>query len=289
MVSPVVVGLDGSGRSLRALMWAAHNASMRGVPLHLLHVITVPELSFPYSRHEAAVDQGREVLGEARTLAGHAFPDVEITAEMPSGPTAPLPVDVSAVPVLLTASDHAAVMVLGARGHGVGDALLGSVAFQVVGHARCPVVIVGHVPAGHRSVVVGTDGSPDARAALEYAFGEAAMRGYRLDVVTAVGEPRHAPPGVEPPDLDEPLARVHSELQEELEPLRARYPGVDVTVHVRPQEPVRALADASQRTDLLVVGSRGRGGFHGLTLGSVSHRLLHQAACPVAVVRTSAG
>jgi nucleotide-binding universal stress UspA family protein len=286
MVAPVVVGLDGSGRSLRALMWAAHNASMRGAPLQLLHVITVPELSFPFSRYEAAEDRGREILGEAKTLAGHAYPEVEITTEMPSGPTAPLPVDVSAAPVFLEKSDHAALIVLGAKGHDLGDTMLGSVALQVVGHARCPVVIVGHVPAGHRTVVVGTDGSPDARAALEYAFDEAAMRGYRLEVITAVGEPHHPPPGIELPDIDEPLAEVRAELKEQLDPLRARHPDVEVTEHVRPQKPIDALSDASLRADLLVVGSRGRGGFHGLALGSVSHKLLHQATCPIAVIRS---
>jgi nucleotide-binding universal stress UspA family protein len=285
MTAPVVVGLDGSGRSLRALMWAAHNASMRHAPLRLVHVLTVPEISFPFARHEAAEDRGREILGEARTLAGHAYPDVEITAEMPSGSGAQVFLDVSAAPVFLEESDRAALIVLGAKGHDLGDTMLGSVAQQVVGHARCPVVIVGHVPAGHRAVIVGTDGSPDARAALEFAFSEAAMRGYRLQVITAVGEPHHAPPGIEPPDLDEPLAQVHRELEEQLEPLRTRYPELEVIEHVRPQRPVDALADASLRADLLVVGSRGRGGFHGLALGSVSHKLLHQATCPVAVVR----
>ena len=168
MTAPVVVGLDGSGRSLRALRWAAHEASLRGAPLQLVHVITVSELSFPYSRHEAAEDRGREILGEARRLTGEAHPDVEITAEMPSG---------SAAEVVLDKSDRAALIVLGAKGHDLGDTMLGSVALQVVGHARCPGVIVGHVPAGHRGAVVGTDCSPEAQAALEFAFGEAAMRG----------------------------------------------------------------------------------------------------------------
>jgi nucleotide-binding universal stress UspA family protein len=140
---------------------------------------------------------------------------------LPPGSAAEVFLDVSAAPVFLARSDHSALIVPGAKGHDLGDTMLGAVAPQVAGHARCPVVIVGHMPAGHRTAVVGTDGSPEVQAALGFAFGEAALRGSRFEVITVVGPPPHAPPGVVPPDLDEPLAQVHVELKEQLEPLRA--------------------------------------------------------------------
>ncbi len=286
MVAPVVVGLDGSGRSLRALMWAAHDASLRGAPLDLLHVVTVPELTFPYSRHEAALERGREIVGEARVLVRNAYPDLEFTAEEPDSPDPVLPHHVSAAPVFLEKSGHASLVVLGAKGHDLDATSLGSLAHQVVSHARCPVVILGHVPAGHRAVGVGTDGSPDAHAAVEFAFQEASLRGHRLQIITAVGDEQHTPPGVEPPDVPDLPAPVREQLAAQLDPLRARYPDVEVTEHLRPQRPVHALVDASLGVDLLVVGSRGRGGFAGLPLGSVSHKLLHRATCPVAVARS---
>lgn len=275
MPEPVVVGLDGSGRSLRALMWAAHDASLRKAPLRLVNVLPRHEMGFPYSRFDAAEDRGGEIIDEAYTLAGHAYPDVEISSATPSGAPAA---------VLLGEAEHADALVLGAKGHDVGNITLGSVALQVVGHAACPVVVVGHMPVGYRLIVAGTDGSPDARAALAFAFEQADMRSYRLHVITAVAAQHHAAPGTLERLPEERATEVGRDLEQQIAPLRERYPGVDVTAQVLGKVPTEALADASLRADLVVVGSRGKGGFHGLALGSVSHKLLHLAACPVAVV-----
>jgi nucleotide-binding universal stress UspA family protein len=244
MTNPIVVGVDGSGRSLRALEWAAHSADLHHCPLRIVQI-----------------------------------PELEITSAFPSG-TAP-------AKALMQEAEHAQTLVLGAKGIGLGNLALGSVSMQVVGHAASPVVIVNHVVAGNRRVAVGTDLSPYSTAALDYAFQEASLRQAQLQIIHCLNIPY--PP--KPPLLDEPnkqeIAAKHQHaLEEQIGELRKRYPEVEVVTRLPSFiGPVLALARASDRADLLVVGSRGNGGFHGLAVGSVSHHLLHTSACPLAIVR----
>lgn len=100
------------------------------------------------------------------------------------------------------------------------------------------------------------------------------------------GWPRHLLRPV-PPD-DERVAERRAEIETALEGLRGTYPDVTVEIEVHHIDPVPTLVDASHRADLLVLGSRGHGGFHGLAVGSVTHRLLRLAGCPVAVVNAPA-
>ncbi|MEU9124994.1 universal stress protein [Streptomyces sp. NPDC048506] len=159
MTEPIVVGVDGSGRSLRALVWAAHEAALRRCALHIIHVLP-REHGYAGTledrvREESRRDQG--VVAEATAIVQEAHPDLEVTSALPSGAPAA---------VLLAESERAHTVVLGAKGlGGFGSLLLGSVALQVVGHAASPVVIVNHVTTGHRRIVVGADGSAHSRAA----------------------------------------------------------------------------------------------------------------------------
>lgn len=127
-------------------------------------------------------------------------------------------------------------------------------------------------------VVVGVDGSPGADLALRYAAGEAARLGDVLEVHAAYGSGY--------------VYLTPTEAVESLKPIleaaeaRARdvAPGVEVLTFSHDGSPARALIDASEGADLLVVGSRGRGGFAGLLLGSVSQQCVSHAHCPVTVV-----
>jgi nucleotide-binding universal stress UspA family protein len=83
--------------------------------------------------------------------------------------------------------------------------------------------------------------------------------------------------------MEEELAAMETSLAHR----RERFPGIEVVAEAVPGRPVRILSGASARADLIVVGTRGRGGFAGLLLGSVSHALLHHAHCPLAVVPTA--
>ncbi|MFG3292952.1 universal stress protein [Streptomyces sp. NPDC048179] len=277
MTDPIVVGVDGSGRSLRALVWAAHEAALRQCPLRVIHVL-------PPARSYATTEEGRVqetssrdrgVVDEATTIVREAHPDLEVTSALPSGTPAA---------VLLSEAERAQTVVLGAKGMGgFGSLLLGSVALQVVGHAACPVVIVNHVTTGHGRIVVGTDGSAHSRAALAYAFEEASLRGAQVQAVHAWSHPE---PHAYVSAAQDAMAKEHRQaLEEWLAPLREQHPDVEVVEQVPDEPPVIALARASDRAGLLVVGSRGLGGFHGLALGSVSHQLLQFSQCPLAVVR----
>jgi nucleotide-binding universal stress UspA family protein len=284
MTNPVVVGVDGTGRSLKALMWAAHRAALHVVPLRLVHVLPRLEADFPFyppGRFEEAQKYGREILEEATSLVREAYPDLDIVTEMPMGTPAH---------VLLAESESAHVVVIGAKGEDIGNLLLGSTALQLVGHAACPVVVVNHVTTGHHLVVVGTDGSPDAAAALTFAFGAASLRKARLQVVSALGLPQGWPTHLlQPlPEDNEEVAARRQAVEEQIAPLREKHPEVQVELDVHRVGPVHALATASHRADLLVVGSRGRGGFHGLAVGSTTHKLLHLAGCPISVVHARA-
>ncbi|MFF5264715.1 universal stress protein [Actinomadura viridis] len=141
--------------------------------------------------------------------------------------------------------------------------------------------------AAHGEIVVGVDGSEGSAAALAFAFEEASLRGARLRVVLAWTHPEPAGPGgVEPLvyDVDAVGEEQERALAEFVAGGQADFPDVPLTRQVVRARPARALAEASGRVDLLVVGTRGRGGFAGLVLGSVGHALVHRARCPVAVV-----
>ena len=281
MTKPIVAGVDGSGRSLRAVMWAAHDAALRGRPLRLIHTLPRWEGDFPVfppGRFEEAERHGRVVVADAVSLVGEAYPDLEVTTHLPMG---------TPTQVLRAEAENAHSVVLGAKGEDVGNMLMGSTALQLVGHAPCPVVVVGHASAGHRRVVAGTDGSPESTRALQYAFEEASLRNARLRVVNALGLPQGWPKHLlRPlPEDNQEVAVRRQQVDDQIAELRERHPDVTVEVHVHRLDPVPVLTDATHKADLLVVASRGKGGFHGLAVGSVTHKLLHFVGCPMAVVR----
>jgi nucleotide-binding universal stress UspA family protein len=139
------------------------------------------------------------------------------------------------------------------------------------------------------TIVVGTDGSEYATRALRWAVAEARLHRSKLDAVLAWSlldqyHPDRSDrfdPSYDEDDADAALAAWIAEAIGD-------DPEVTVTRHVVNDLPVRALVDAGDAADLLVVGARGMGGFEGLLLGSVSERVTQLAARPVAVVRTEA-
>jgi nucleotide-binding universal stress UspA family protein len=140
-------------------------------------------------------------------------------------------------------------------------------------------------------IVVGHDGSKCAQEALTWAGGLAARANLELHVVRAwsmlsAPQPSTWEPGYVPPLTDYEKA-VLDELTAHVK-AAGLDPSVRVTCHVVHKPPVQALMMAAEGADLLIVGARGRGGFRGLLLGSVSDQLVHHAPCPVTVVRSGA-
>jgi nucleotide-binding universal stress UspA family protein len=142
-------------------------------------------------------------------------------------------------------------------------------------------------------IVVGVDGSAHALRALEWAMREAAMRHTELTVLTvnpAMASPwtgrRLTMPGEAEAKVQSRQA-IEKAVAQAAEEIGAQQP-VSVTISVFSGFPARSLIDASREADLVVIGSRGAGGFEALLMGSISSQVVHHAACPVVVVPSDA-
>lgn len=295
--SEVVVGVDGSPASLHAVDWAAEEARVRGASLRVVHAFIWPLLHVPLGPAPMAPpdaglrNEALRVLGDAADRARRSVPGLEVTTDLRESAPAP---------ALIGASQGAELLVVGNRGlGGFSGLLLGSVGVQVSGHAACPVVVVrgregtALAPAGPGEVLVGVDGSEQSHLAVGFGFAYAARRGLGVAAVHAVRPGR--PEGVEPsafadpavPGGGDPAGAQARLLAEALVGWREKYPDVPVRSALVPGRPAEALLRQAATASLVVVGARGRGGFAGLLLGSVSQALLHHAPVPVAVVRAS--
>ncbi|UZN04620.1 universal stress protein [Cellulomonas sp. S1-8] len=291
MDAHVVVGYDGSPESVAAVRWAAGAARRRGMPLQVVHVWGLAgHLDTPPLRATSAYVRAgaQEVAEEGAQIARAAAPDIEVTGVLDDGPPARALVDRAA---------HAALIVLGRHGAArLSGVLLGSVALGTLQHAPCPVVVVPRTD-GDRAptglVVVGVDGSRHALGAVDAAGRYAAGADAHVRVVACWQVPVHGRslmawlrefPEVPPEDLAVQAAERALEGARAL--ITERYPQVEVELLVEEGPTARVLARHAEKADLLVVGTRGRGGLAGLVLGSVSQWLVARAACPVAVSRT---
>ncbi|MFJ8114317.1 universal stress protein [Streptomyces sp. NPDC096132] len=286
MARPVVVGVDGSEPSLRAVDWAVDEAALRGVPLRVVYA----SLWERYEGESLADDLGKpseQVMAEdiVRTAAQRARlrqGDLNISTDvLPEEPEY----------ALVHEGHTACALVLGTRGRsGLMEMLLGSVSLTVAAHADCPVIVLGdgrdnRVSAGHHGrVVVGVGDKSADSAALRFAAEEARLRRATLDAVRAWRCPAHE--STDHPLLAGEPARLHEQHAAEVLEKAVRHVPTDVEVRPRTVEgPARTvLLAASHEADLLVVGARRNPGHLGLQLGRVAHGVLHHAACAVAVV-----
>lgn len=284
----IVVGIDGSANSDAALEWGVDEAVRRGLRLHLFcaGIRQVPGGDALDNDPHLAADVMRAALAAAdNRLAAAAAHARQRSADLAT--TFESAVD-HAAGGLVDLSAQADAVVLGRSGHGpMVGALLGSVALQVVTHARCPVVAVqastGDGSSNARGVVVGVDGSGGSVLALGYAFEQASWRGVPLEVVHAWWTT--ATSGLTQEFQEQQADQERLTLSETLVGWSEKYPDVEVRTSL-PMGPAElTLTEAAKDAELLVVGSRGRGGFRSLLLGSVSQGVLQHATCTVAVVR----
>jgi nucleotide-binding universal stress UspA family protein len=280
----VVVGVDGSESSLDAVRLAAREASLRRRPLLAVHAFVWALMRVPVGPHPLGPpdgglrNQAERLVSEAVEEARKAAPEVAVTART---------VDGTVAPVLLAEARDAYMVVLGDRGlGGFSGLLVGSVAVQVAAHATCPVVVAKGERHPDGPVVVGVDGSAVSDRAVGFAFEEASLRdaplvaihSWQLPMPTEFGDPL-------PLGYDQEIAAAKERaLSEGIAGWGERFPDVAVTRRVHQGRPAEALVDGSDQAQLVVAGARGRGGFTGLLLGSVSQAVLHHARCPVAIV-----
>ncbi|WP_406369468.1 universal stress protein [Streptomyces sp. NBC_00647] len=287
----VVVGVDGSPSSLDAVQVAAAEAGARGVGLRLVHAFVWPSVHLPpggppwnpaMARVRESVDG---TLIEAEERARRAVPQVSVVREVAVG---------EPLMVLEIESRTASLVVVGSRGlSAFGSLLLGSTAVHLAAHGRCPVLVVRGRPDPSGPVLLAVDGSPAGEGAVEFAFAEASLRGVdlvALHVWNARSERAHEGPG-DPLNAVADIEGLRQDEQRLLDgivtPWQERHPRLAVERRLMRSGVRPALIEASRDAQLVVVGARGRGGFTGLLLGSVSQALLHHAQCPVAVVRAS--
>ncbi|MDQ0381073.1 universal stress protein [Amycolatopsis thermophila] len=277
----IVVGVDGSEDSLRAVGWAARVARTRREPLHVVHAFApltgLGNAGLPVLReaYDALVQVARGELAKAVRAAGEG---VAVTSEMPNDPP---------VPALVERSRRARMLVLGASGAGGFSGMLaGSTTVAVSAHAVCPVAVIRGRDTAEGPVAVGVDGSAAAERALEIAFEEACWRGVPLVAVHSWldtdfgGYPGTVPFLADWDDIERDEQRL---LAEQLAGWQEKYPDVQVERVVVRDRPRHQLLSWSTRAQLVVAGTRGRGGFAGLLLGSTSQALIHHAQCPVLI------
>jgi nucleotide-binding universal stress UspA family protein len=278
----IVVGVNDSPAAERALQWAAVEARTRGAELHAVMAAGMPLAAFPIGWPSSSADVDLILEDDRKNLGAI----VDRVAGEDAGERS---VEIgAAAEVLIERAKDADILVVGTRELGGVFRWLGSVSDQVVRHAECPIVVVPETtiatPAG-APVVVGVDGSPNSMAAVRWALDEARARGVRLQAVTVWGfldqpgdsghfDPRYGE-GSAHDFLSEIVGRALSPAEQ-----------ADIDLVTVCDLPSQGLVDAAAaaHAPLLVVGARGIGGFKGLMLGSVCHKVLATANCPVAVI-----
>jgi nucleotide-binding universal stress UspA family protein len=282
----ILVGVDGSAESDAAVAWATREAVLRRLPITLLHVVAPVVVGWPVGQlypnmPEWQKDNAQEVLEKARqtltaSLDGSDPPE-----------TRPETVYASVAPTLIDASKEARMIVAGSQGmRALGRMLLGSVSTAMIQHAHCPVAVIHSqdaTPDANAPVLVGIDGSLASEGALALAFDEASRRGVGLVAMHVWSDVGVFPAlGMDWRDRESQGAEV---LAERLAGWDEQYPDVRVRRMLECDKPARWLLQESERAQLVVVGSRGRGGFPGMLVGSVSSAVAHSAKTPVIVVR----
>jgi nucleotide-binding universal stress UspA family protein len=290
----VVVGVDGSDSSLRAVDVAVRMAARSGGSVRIVHAFVWPLMRIPPNLVPAPpVPAGEEAAGGLQQDAERTVEQAQRRAQRVDA-TVPTVGDVvvgGPAAVLVHQSEQAHLLVLGDRGlGGFAGLLLGSVAEQVSAHAHCPVMIVRGEDRTTGPVIVGVDGSPSSAAAVSFAAAEAVRRGVSLLLAHAWTLPMAISlAGMVPMayDVDEFQRAAREVLDQAAADVRRSHPRLPVDPRLLEGPAPAMLIDLSREGQLVVTGTRGRGGFTGLLLGSVSQAVLNRADCPVVVVRTT--
>lgn len=290
MSAGVVVGFDGSPASVRAVEWAAIEAGQREATLSLVVAADYPGMPAAPTGDwvpHLLLSSAQSHLEEGLRLAGKRLPEDQVSGDVVVG---------RAAGVLIDAARAADLLVTGSRSlDPARSAVLGSTSTLAASMAPCPVAVVQGTTDPARSftspVTVGVTTSPHSAGALMYAAGAATRRGVPLHIVAAWAMPPTEAWEYASTHGDVIAAFVRT-LRAEAEQageqacarVRREHPALQVRCHVVEMQPWAALEDGSRRAGLLVVGSRGTGGFDGLRLGSVARATLEHSRCPVVVV-----
>lgn len=281
----ILVGVDGSHASYKATWWAANYAKHAGLTLQIVCAYSLPSyaaVSFDATYtamgdDNAAHSDAQEILSKAKAIADEQ--GVEAATLIVTGDPAS---------VFVELSRNYNLIVIGNRGKGgLAERLLGTTSSSLPAYAYCPIVVVPytdddgnpmHLNNTITKVAVGSDESKWGIKALEIAADFAATWDAELDVISAVPKMQ----GVS--DDQDVMNAYMDDLNVRVSPILDKHPDLKLNKSVVPGPAVDALTKASRDHDVVVVGSRGRGGFTGLLFGSTSQGLLQHAVNPVYVV-----
>ena len=280
MKNPIVVGVNDTEASQAAVSWAMRRAAVLQLPVILIHAVDDRWSYENYALIDTVRKYGTELLEKARARAVEAEPSVDLEAKLVSG---------SAGYVLRKQSRKASMVVVGAGDSWFGAAVTDR-ALQIAAVAHCPVAVIGRKAGddGRRGILVGADGSEEATQAVAFAAAEADRAGQDLTILHAFGNPLfRVPKGMPGSELAERAADEERViLSETAAGLAADYP--DLAVHqvlAVDRNPAQALVEAAGNARLLVLGSRGKGAFKRLLMGSTAHAVLSQLPCPTIITR----
>ncbi|WP_431871043.1 universal stress protein [Nocardiopsis eucommiae] len=281
----VIAGVDGSPIAGAALAWAADTAARYGRQLRIVHGLGLPAVmgTLPSSERYQPGDEVREaghaLLSESAEHVRASHPELDVATVLASE---------DAPEVLLDEARHGDVIVVGSRGLGAVRAImLGSVSLRTSSHAPCPVVVVPEAaPEPRGRLVVGVDGSESSRRALRFALEHALATDAEVVVVNSWEVPLPEDPTDGPSPHEEMFDRQSEEVVAGVlaEVIDDRTQALEISAVRMQADPVDALLEAGEGADLIVVGSRGRGGVRGLVMGSTSQGVLSRAHGPVAVL-----
>jgi nucleotide-binding universal stress UspA family protein len=300
MKARVVVGIDGSAAARGALRWAAHEAKLRGADLDVVWAWAYPSYVDPMGGYyplpslydDAEVDHRKRLDDELDLVLGK---DCGVAVRAFS-------VCSSAAGAVLKHAEGAALMVVGSHGtSGWRLVLLGSTAIQCMHHAPCPIAVVRLADADDHEeeqgsdrkslrdsgpIVVGVDGSVSSVAALRWAVMEAIIRKTSIEVVHCWQVPlMYLANGYVTPDLDQlrksATTAVERAIAQATDGL-TNLPGITTKVWEAPAG--EALIAESKAAQIVVVGTRGHGGFVGLLIGSIATQVVTHSLCPTVIV-----
>lgn len=281
----ILVGVDGSHASYKATWWAANYAKHAGFTLQIVCAYSLPSyaaVSFDATYtamgdDNAAHSDAQEILSKAKAIADEQ--GVEAATLIVTGDPAS---------VFVELSRNYTLIVIGNRGKGgLAERFLGTTSSSLPAYAYCPIVVVPytdddgkimHLNNTITKVAVGIDESKWGMKALQISAGFASAWGAELDVILALPNIKKLD------DEQEVMSSYMEDFSAVIAPLQESYPKLKITKTIVPDTAVNALTKASYDHDVVVVGSRGRGGFTGLIMGSTSQGLIQHAVGPVYVV-----
>jgi nucleotide-binding universal stress UspA family protein len=284
VTSEIIVGYDGTAPSGEAVLWAAHEADVRGVPLQIISCYEIPaagEAMFGWPSSESIgglVEATEAHLEEMRDVVVRAHPGLQFKTITSAGPASIALLDD------LSAGD---LLVVGASSHQGPTAFwLGSTPRSVIRHSPCPVAVVRGAASRGRPdrVLVGIDGSRPSEQALRWAAEEACLHRAPLVVVHGWWYPYVLAEDSRSQARDLTQVDAACMLDRAVEAARELCSG-DVTGLLVEAGPASALLDTARDGDLLVLGSRGHGAIMAGLIGSTVNSVVERSAVPVVVVR----